>query len=95
METRTKLTQQIYSEEKKPEKSKPQSVKSVTYDLSKNSKGSNKSNSSMALAQSCRIGAVARKAKLEVEKQSLEQELEMQKMQLLKEILMAEAEEMQ
>ena len=49
----------------------------------------------MALAQSRRIGAVARKVKLEIEKQSLEQELEMQKMQLLKEILMAEAEVMQ
>ena len=45
------------------------------------------------MARSRRLEAAARKAKLEVEKQFLEQEHEMRKLQILKEISIAEAEE--
>ena len=90
MDTRIKLVDTIYSEERKVEKSKP---KSALSDESRTTKRSKQSNTSRASARSRRIEAAAGKAKLEVEKQFLEQEHEMRKLQLLKEISVAEAEE--
>ena len=78
MEVRTKLIDKIYSEERKIEKSKP---KSVLSNLSQTTKRSKQSNTSGASARSRRIEAAARKAKLEVEKQFLEQDHEMRKLQ--------------
>ena len=90
MDTRIKLVDKIYSEERKVEKSKP---KCALSDESRTTKRSKQSNTSRASARSRRIEAAARKAKLEVEKQFLEQEHEMRKLPLLKEISVAEAEE--
>ena len=89
MEMRTKLVDKIYSEEKKIEKPKPKSVLSGET----RSRSSKISNTSGLSARSRRIEAAARKAKLEVERQFLDQEREIRKLQLLKEISVAEAEE--
>jgi len=61
--------------------------------FSGSSKRSKKSNTSGGSARSRRLEAAARKAKLEVEKHFLEQQHEMRKLQILKEISVAEAEE--
>ena len=87
IELRTQLVDKIYSVERKAEEQKPKSV------FSGSSKRSKRSNTSGGSARSRRLEAAARKAKLEVEKQFLEQEHEMRKLQILKEISIAEAEE--
>lgn len=88
MEMRTKLVDKIYSEEKKIEKPKPKSVLSGET----RSRSSKKSNTSGVSARSRRIEAAARKARLEVERQFLDQGHEIRRLQLLKEISVAEAE---
>ena len=87
IELRTQLVDKIYSVERKAEEQKPKSV------FSGSSKRSKRSNTSGGSARSQRLEAAARKAKLEVEKQFLEQEHEMRKLQILKGISIAEAEE--
>ena len=67
--------------------------KSVFYDLSQTTERSKQSNTAGGSARSRSIEAAARKAKLEVEKHFLEKDHEMRKLQLSKEISLAEADE--
>ena len=90
MECRIKLTELIYSVERAHSNSKP---KSVASGLSKTSQNTRKTVSSKSSVNSKRIEAATRKAKLEVEMKFLEQELELRRLQLMKDISLANAEE--
>ena len=90
MELRIQLVDQIYLSEREVKLPEDRSVQSGE---SRNTKRSKKSNTSGGSAMSRRLEAAARKAKLEVEKQFLDQEHEMRRLQLMKEISIAQAEE--
>lgn len=92
-ECRIKLAERIHSLERAQGNSKP---KSVASGLSKNSQNTRKtvsSRSSANSARSKRIEATTRKVKLDVEMKFLDQELELRRLQLMKDVSLANAEE--
>ena len=93
MECRIKLTERIHSVERAQDNSKPKSVTSGRSKTSQKSRKTVSSRSSAHSARSKRIEAATRKAKLEVEMKFLEQELELRRLQLMKDISLANAEE--
>ncbi|KAK2549803.1 hypothetical protein P5673_029624 [Acropora cervicornis] len=84
-ECRMKLSERLYALERKSEKSKPPS--------SVRSRSSTSSKFSRQFVISKRIEAASRAAKLQIEMDFLEQETEFRKLQIKKEIALANAEE--
>ena len=93
MECRIKLAERIYAVEKALSNSKPKSVVSGFSRTSRNSRKTGSSRSSANSVHSKRVEAATRKAKLEVEMKFLEQDLEIRRIQLMKDISLATAEE--
>ena len=93
MECRIKLAERIYAVEKALSNSKPKSVVSSYSRTSRNSRKTGSSRSSANSVHSKRVEAATRKAKLEVEMKFLEQDLEIRRIQLMKDISLATAEE--
>ena len=86
MECRVKLAERIYAVEKALGNSKPKSVASGFSRTSQNSRKTGSSRSSANSVHSKRVEAATRKAKLEVEMKFLEQDLEIRRIQLMKEM---------
>jgi len=93
MECRIKLAERIHSVERAQGNSKPKSVASGLSKTSQNTCKTVSSRSSANSARSKRIEAATRKAKLEVEMKFLDQELKLRRLQLMKDISLANAEE--
>ena len=93
MECRIKLAERIYAVEKALSNSKPKSVVSGFSRTSRNSRKTGSSRSSANSVHSKRVEAATRKAKLEVEMKFLEQDLEIRRNQLMKDISLATAED--
>ena len=93
MECRIKLAERIYAVEKALSNSKPKSVVSGFSRTSRNSRKTGSSRSSTNSVHSKRIEVVTRKTKLEVEMKFLEQDLEIRRIQLMKDISLATAED--
>lgn len=93
MECGIKLSERIYAVEKALSNSKPKSVASGFSRTSQNSCKTGSLRSSVNSVHSKRVEAATRKAKLEVEMKYLEQDLEIRRIQLTKDISLASAEE--
>lgn len=93
MECRLKLIEQIYAVEKASKGSRAKSVASGYSKTSKSSKSTHKTSSTRSSVRARRIEVATRKAQLEVEMNFLDQELQLKKLQLMKDISMANAEE--
>lgn len=93
MECGIKLSERIYAVEKALSNSKPKSVASGFSRTSQNSCKTGSLRSSVNSVHSKRVEVATRKAKLEVEMKYLEQDLEIRRIQLTKDISLASAEE--